>query len=77
VLGDFSLSNVVVTAGKTLKLGTVTWSARPPRSAALGHRRAQPRRFGILQGDDYFHWGWYIQYAKLFPNDVNYVIWPE
>ena len=35
-----------------------------------------PNRTGseFFKGDDYFHWGWYLQYPKLFPNDVKYVI---
>ncbi len=28
----------------------------------------------FFKGDDYFHWGWYLEYPKLFPNDVNYVV---
>ena len=28
----------------------------------------------FFKGDDYFHWGWYLQYPKLFPNDVDYTI---
>jgi len=28
----------------------------------------------IVEGDDFFHDGMQIQYAKLFPNDVNFII---
>jgi rhamnogalacturonan endolyase len=28
----------------------------------------------FLRGDDHWHWGEYIEYAKLFPNDVNYTV---
>ena len=35
-----------------------------------------PNRNGaeFFKGDDYFSWGWYLEYPKLFPNDVNYVV---
>lgn len=35
-----------------------------------------PNRSGVesFKGDDYFRWGWYLEYPKLFPNDVNYTI---
>ena len=35
-----------------------------------------PNRSGaeFFKGDDYFHWGWYLEYPKLFPNDVTYTI---
>jgi rhamnogalacturonan endolyase len=35
-----------------------------------------PNRSGseFFKGNDYYHWGWYLKYAKLFPNDVHYVI---
>ncbi len=28
----------------------------------------------FFKGDQYFHWGMYLQYAQLFPNDVNFTI---
>jgi rhamnogalacturonan endolyase len=27
-----------------------------------------------LNGNDHWHWGEYVEYAKLFPNDVNFTI---
>jgi rhamnogalacturonan endolyase len=28
----------------------------------------------FFKGDDYFHWGMYLQYGKLFPRDVDFTI---
>lgn len=74
VLGDFSQSNVVVQPGKPLRLGTVAWQpvrhGRQLWDIGIPNRNASE----FFKGDDYYHWGWYIEYAKLFPNDVNYTI---
>ncbi len=74
VLGDFSLSNVTVTAGQTLDFGTLDW--QPVRYGRQLWDIGIPNRTGseFFKGDDYYHWGWYLEYAKRFPNDVNYVI---
>jgi rhamnogalacturonan endolyase len=74
VLGEFSLSNVTVTAGQTLKLGQLNW--QPVRYGSQLWEIGIPNRSGaeFFKGNDYFHWGWYLQYPKLFPNDVHYVI---
>ena len=74
MLGDFSYSNVTVTAGQTLKLGELTWQpvrhGRQLWDIGIPNRNASE----FFKGDDYFHWGWYLQYPKLFPHDVNYVV---
>ena len=74
VLGDFSLSNVTVAAGTNLPLGKINWKpvryGRPLWDIGIPNRNASE----FFKGDDYFHWGWYLEYPKLFPNDVNYVI---
>jgi rhamnogalacturonan endolyase len=74
VLGDFSLSNVTVTAGKNLSLGKIKW--QPVRFGKQLWDIGVPNRNGseFFKGNDYFHWGWYLEYPKLFPNDVNYVV---
>ena len=28
----------------------------------------------FLKGDDHWHWGMYIEYARLFPNDVDFTV---
>lgn len=74
VLGEFDLTNVVVGSGRNLKLGKLTW--QPVRFGKQIWDIGIPNRKGseFFKGDDYFHWGWYLEYPKLFPNDVNYVI---
>ena len=28
----------------------------------------------FFKGDDHWHWGMYIEYAKYFPNDVDFTV---
>jgi rhamnogalacturonan endolyase len=74
VFGEFALTNVTVEAGKSLNLAKLNW--QPVRLGKQLWDVGIPNRKGseFFKGDDYFHWGWYLEYAKLFPNDVNYVI---
>ena len=74
VLGEFTLTNVTVEAGKNLALGKLNW--QPVRygkqlwDIGIPNRKASE----FFKGDDYFHWGWYLEYPKLFPKDVYYVV---
>ena len=74
VLGELAVSNVTVTAGQPLNLGNLNW--QPVRYGKQLWDIGIPNRNGseFFGGDDYFHWGWYLKYPKLFPNDVNYVV---
>jgi rhamnogalacturonan endolyase len=74
VLGDFAKANITVVSGQPLNLGTIQW--QPVRYGKQLWDIGIPSRDGseFLKGDDYFHWGWYLQYPKLFPNDVTYTI---
>lgn len=74
VLGDLTVTNIHVAAGKNLSLGKVDW--QPVRFGKQLWDIGIPNRKGseFFKGDEYFHWGWYLQYPKLFPLDVNYVI---
>jgi rhamnogalacturonan endolyase len=74
VLGDLTVTNIVVAPGKNLPLGNLDW--RPVRFGKQLWDIGIPNRTGaeFFKGDDYFHWGWYLQYPKLFPYDVKYVI---
>jgi rhamnogalacturonan endolyase len=74
VLGEFTLSNVTVSAGATLDLGSLTW--QPVRYGKQVWEIGIPNRTAseFFKGDDYYHWGWYLRYPKLFPHDVNYVV---
>jgi rhamnogalacturonan endolyase len=90
VLGDFSLTNVVVSGTRVSPVRTGT-HARDARATTLdlGKLNWQPVRHGrqlwdigipnrtgseFFSGDKYFHWGWYLGYAVLYPHDVNYVV---
>jgi rhamnogalacturonan endolyase len=74
VLGDLTVTNVVVAPARELALGNVVW--QPVRYGRQLWDIGIPNRDGseFFKGDDYFHWGWYLQYPKLFPNDVNFTI---
>jgi rhamnogalacturonan endolyase len=74
VLGELAVSNVTVSAGNLLNLGNLNW--QPVRYGKQLWDIGIPNRTAaeFFGGDDYFHWGWYLKYPKLFPNDVNYVI---
>jgi rhamnogalacturonan endolyase len=74
VLGEFAMSNVIVTAGQNIQLSGLNW--QPVRYGKQLWDIGIPNRTAeeFYKGDDYFHWGWYLQYPKLFPNDVSYII---
>ncbi|HWC61168.1 MAG TPA: polysaccharide lyase family protein [Verrucomicrobiae bacterium] len=74
VLGELAVSNITITAGKNLNLGTLNWE--PVRYGKQLWDIGIPNRNAseFFGGDDYFHWGWYLKYPKLFPNDVHYTI---
>ena len=74
VLGDLTVTNIFVGTGKNLSLGNVDW--QPVRFGQQLWDVGIPNRNGteFFKGDEYFHWGWYLQYPKLFPLDVNYVV---
>jgi rhamnogalacturonan endolyase len=74
VLGEFSQANVTVQSGQPLNMGSLTW--KPVRYGKQLWDIGIPSRDAseFFKGDDYFHWGWYLEYPKLFPNDVHYTI---
>lgn len=74
VLGEFAYSNVTVAAGQTLQLGPLNW--QPVRYGKKVWEIGIPNRSGaeFFKGDDYYHWGWYLEYPKLFPRDVRFVV---
>lgn len=74
ILGEFVLSNVTVKAGGALDLGQLVWQplhyGRQIWDIGIPNRSARE----FFKGDDYDHWGWYLRYPRLFPQDVHYVI---
>ncbi len=74
VLGEFAKTDIVVAAGGPVELGALRW--KPVRYGRQIWEIGIPNRSGeeFFKGDDYFHWGWYLEYPKLFPNDVTYAI---
>ncbi len=74
ILGEFAKGNIRVYPGFTVDLGSMTW--KPVRYGRQIWDIGTPNRTGreFFKGDQYFHWGMYLQYAQLFPNDVNFTI---
>lgn len=75
VLGQFTAAApVTVAPGQSLRLGKLEW--KPVRFGRQLWEIGMPNRSGseFFKGDDYFHWGWYLEYPKLFPNDVDFTI---
>jgi rhamnogalacturonan endolyase len=74
VLGEFSKADVVVAAGKTVEVGALEW--KPVRYGKQIWEIGVPNRSAeeFKHGDKYWVWGMYNDYAKEFPNDVNFII---
>jgi rhamnogalacturonan endolyase len=74
VLGELALPALTIEPGRTAQLGPIVW--RPLRHGRQLWEIGIPNRSAAeyLKGDDYWHWGMFMEYARLFPNDVNYVI---
>ena len=74
ILGELNGDIFAAQPGKDLELGRVAWT--PVHYGKQLWEIGIPNRSGgeFFKGDDYFHWGWYLEYAKLFPNDVTYTV---
>ena len=74
VLGEYAQTDVTVTAGKLLDLGTLNWV--PIRFGRQMWEIGVPTRTAgeFLNGNHYWQWGLYNRYPKEFPNDVYYVV---
>jgi rhamnogalacturonan endolyase len=74
ILGEFAKADITVQAGKPLDLGTLKWT--PLRKGKQLWEIGIPNRNAseFFKGDEYTALDIPLQYAKLFPNDVNYVI---
>jgi rhamnogalacturonan endolyase len=74
VLGEFAKADVVVPAGKPLDLGKLKW--QPVRRGRQVWDIGIPNRTAaeFFKAESYWEPELPLEYAKLFPNDVNYVI---
>jgi rhamnogalacturonan endolyase len=74
ILGEFTDAGIDVQPGKTIDLGRLQW--KPVRFGRQLWDIGIPNRSGceFFKGNDYFHWGMYLEYAKLFPHDVDYTV---
>jgi rhamnogalacturonan endolyase len=74
VLGEFSQQPIEIKPGQSLDLGKLEW--KPVRYGKQVWDIGFPNRTGaeFFKGDEYFRWGWYVEYPKLFPNDVHYEV---
>jgi rhamnogalacturonan endolyase len=74
VLGEYAKASITVAPGGKVDLGKLEW--KPVRYGKQLWQIGIPNRSAseFLNGNDHWHWGEYIQYAKLFPHDVNYTI---
>jgi rhamnogalacturonan endolyase len=74
VLGEYAKANITVGPGGQVDLGKLVWV--PVRYGRQLWQIGIPNRSAseFLRGGDHWHWGEYIEYAKLFPNDVNFTI---
>jgi rhamnogalacturonan endolyase len=67
-------ATVTIKPGQKLDLGTIEW--KPTHFGKQIWQIGTPNRSAkeFYKGDDHWHWGMYIEYAKFFPNDVNFTI---
>jgi rhamnogalacturonan endolyase len=76
VLGAYdATANVTIAPGqKALDLGTIEW--RPLHYGQQIFEIGTPDRSAkeFFKGDDHWHWGMYIEYSRLFPNDVDFTV---
>jgi len=74
VLGEFAKADITIPSGGKVDLGKLEWV--PVRYGKQLWQIGIPNRSAseFLGGSDHWHWGEYIEYARLFPNDVNFTI---
>jgi len=75
ILGAYdAVATVTINPGQKLDMGTIEW--KPVHYGQQIFQIGTPNRSAkeFYKGDDHWHWGMYIEYAKYFPNDVNFTI---
>ena len=73
-MDEFRRDDITVSQGQTLDLQTLSWT--PRRHGRQLWQIGIPDRTAkeFRHGNDYRHWGLWLQYPKDFPNDVNFII---
>jgi rhamnogalacturonan endolyase len=74
VLGEFAQADVIVAPGHALDLGQIPWA--PVRRGRQVWDIGIPNRNGseLFKAESYWEPTIPLDYAKLFPNDVNFVV---
>jgi len=74
IMGEYASEPITVVGGKSLDLRTIQW--HPVHFGRQLWQIGTPNRSAkeFLKGDDHWHWGLYLEYSKLFPNDVDFTI---
>lgn len=75
VMGAYdATANITIKPGEKIDLGTVEW--KPVHYGKMIFQIGTPNRSAseFYKGDDHWHWGMYIEYAKYFPDDVNFTV---
>jgi rhamnogalacturonan endolyase len=75
VLGAYNATtNVTIKGGEKLDLGMIEW--KPLRYGKQIFEIGTPNRSAkeFFKGDDHWHWGMYIEYARFFPDDINFTV---
>ncbi|HWB32530.1 MAG TPA: polysaccharide lyase family protein [Acidobacteriaceae bacterium] len=76
ILGAYdATATITIRPGEhTLNLGTIEW--HPVHYGTQVFQIGTPNRSAreFFKGNDHWHWGMYIEYAKLFPNDVDFTV---
>ncbi|MGA9669502.1 MAG: polysaccharide lyase family protein [Terracidiphilus sp.] len=74
VLGEYQKAEVTVSSGRAVDLGRLEWT--PVRYGKQLWQIGIPNRSAseFLMGNDHWHWGLYLDYSRIFPNDVNFTV---
>jgi len=76
ILGAYdATATLTIAPGQhVLNLGTIEWHPvhYGQQIFQIGTANRSAREF--FKGDDHWHWGMYIEYAKYFPNDIDFTV---
>lgn len=75
ILGAYdATATLTLTPGQKMDLETIEW--KPVHYGRQIFQIGTPNRSAreFFKGDDHWHWGMYIEYAKYFPDDVHFTV---